>query len=187
MTRFEEVASLVDEKLIYGIGVSWEQVYTMNPKAVELFLDRATKIPNLVIHVINGLVNDTNMELFIEYGLKVLVLGYKEVRRGIGFAEKHETQIAHRKNKMSENILSYCKDLKVCSFDNLAIKQLSIEKKLGKEVWDKFYMGDDGQFTMYVDMVNREYSMSSTSDKRKRIANKAITDIFSDVVGGCFV
>ena len=58
---------------------------------------------------------------------------------------------------------------KVVSFDNLAIKQLDIREVIGEEKWKEFYMGDDGQYTMYVDLVKNECAKSSTSPDRRPI------------------
>ena len=60
----------------------------------------------------------------------------------------------------------------VISFDNLALKQLEVEKLLSDKEWEEFYMGDDGidgemtSATMYVDMVNRVYAKNSCAVER---------------------
>ena len=50
-----------------------------------------------------------------------------------------------------------------------AIKQLKLQRFFSKEEWEKFYMGDDGKFTMYVDLVKKQYAKSSTSTTRYQI------------------
>ena len=55
---------------------------------------------------------------------------------------------------------------RVVSFDNLAIRQLDVQRLMAPHEWDRFYMGDDGGFTMYVDAVNRAFAISSVSDRR---------------------
>lgn len=52
------------------------------------------------------------------------------------------------------------------SFDNLAIQQLQIERLLTKDAWSRLYMGDDFEYTMYIDAVNQVYAPSSTSQDR---------------------
>ena len=37
---------------------------------------------------------------------------------------------------------------------------------MDESTWKQFYMGDDGKFTMYIDTVNCEYAVSSTSTNR---------------------
>ena len=47
---------------------------------------------------------------------------------------------------------------KVLSFDNLALEQLNIKKYVSPEDWKTHYMGDDGSFTMYIDLVKEEFA-----------------------------
>ena len=68
----------------------------------------------------------------------------------------------------------------VVSFDNLAIEQLNVRRLMGEEQWNEFYLGNDGQFTMYVDMVNREFAKSSVSTERWPIMDN-IDDMFNKV------
>ena len=75
---------------------------------------------------------------------------------------------------MEENITKLIKYFSVVSFDNLALKQLKIREKVSKSIWDSNFMGKDGQFTMYIDLVNKKFSKSSTSNKR--------FDILSNIV-----
>ena len=59
----------------------------------------------------------------------------------------------------------------VLSFDNLAIEQLRIKEQwndLCDEDWDEFYAGEDGDFTYYIDMVERQFAKSSTAPFDKR-------------------
>ena len=42
-------------------------------------------------------------------------------------------------------------------------------------------MGDDGDYTMYVDMVRREYAISSTDETRYSIETMDATEIFKNV------
>ena len=48
-----------------------------------------------------------------------------------------------------------------------------------EEEYDRYYMGADGQSTMFVDLVKEEFSTSSTTpeDKRHRLLNN-INDMF---------
>ena len=60
---------------------------------------------------------------------------------------------------------------RVISFDNLAIRQLNVKSLMTEDEWNRFYMGDDGGFTMYVDAVREEYAVCSISDNRHKITN----------------
>ena len=68
------------------------------------------------------------------------------------------------------------------SFDNLALKQLPVREQMSDEDWEKFYMGDDGQFTMYIDAVKREFAKNSTSTERWPITGD-IAEMFGVVKG----
>jgi len=42
-------------------------------------------------------------------------------------------------------------------------------------------MGDDGTFTMYMDLVEKTYAVSSTKQERWAIGERTIQEIFSSV------
>jgi hypothetical protein len=66
------------------------------------------------------------------------------------------------------------------SFDNLALEQLNIKDKVSPNEWERSYMGDDGSFTMYVDLVKEQYAVSSISE-RHDIFSSDIRDLFKAV------
>ena len=70
----------------------------------------------------------------------------------------------------------------VVSFDNLAIKQLNPKRLMSDEQWNQFYLGDDGKFSMYIDLVNQEFAKSSVSIERYPITAD-IRDMFNKVKG----
>lgn len=150
---FSEISSLVKNNLIYGVGVS-----LVNP--TDNFLSLISKIPNAVIHTINGVTTMKSYEKLGNKNLKVLILGYKMFRRGVNY---YSETVRKNMNELSNNITSLMPKFDVLSFDNLAIEQLDMKSHLSSAEWDKFYMGDDGQFTMYVDLVNGVYAKNSTS------------------------
>lgn len=151
--NFNEISSLVKNNLIYGVGVS-----LVNP--TDNFLSLISKIPNAVIHTINGVTTMKSYEKLGDKNLKVLILGYKMFRRGVNY---YSETVRKNMNELSNNIISLMSKFDVLSFDNLAIEQLNMKSHLSSAEWDKFYMGDDGQFTMYVDLVNGVYAKNSTS------------------------
>ena len=175
MQSLDYLKSLVDEKLIYGVGVS---LTDPNDK----FIVAIKEFPNAVIHVINGITSREHMQKLANNGLKILVLGYKEFGRGDEFYADSGAEINILKREMYEAFPDIINDgwFKCVSFDNLAIKQLDPKRLMGDDEWQEFYMGDDGQFTLYVDGVNREYAMSSTSVERWPITND-IKDMFEHV------
>lgn len=162
--NLELVKNMVDQKLVYGLGVS-----LVNP--TDEFINKIKEFPNAVVHVINGVVTSKEMLKLADHELKVLVLGYKTLRRGEEYYKNKVESIAANQQWMYNNLPSLLNKFAVLSFDNLAIEQLEIEKRwreFSDEPWDEFYAGDDGEFTYYIDMVERKFARSSTADFDKR-------------------
>ena len=106
--------------------------------------------------------------LLSDNDLKMLILGYKHLRRGNEwYIEDHEN-IVSKQMWLKENLADIINHFKVVSFDNLAIEQLDVQRLMSKEEWDEFYMGDDGTMTYYIDMVERKFAKSSTASFDKR-------------------
>ncbi len=166
--NFDFIKKLVDERLIYGLGVSLNKV---NKK----FVNKLKEIPNAVVHIINGLVTLSDLGAMRDLGVrKVLILGYKVFRRG-------ETLYRHESEDINirGNVLKKClpkileeKWFDVVSFDNLALKQLDVKSLLSEKEWNQFYMGDDGlegeqtSASMFIDMVERKFAKNSCSKER---------------------
>ena len=180
MDNLQLIKDLADNKLIYGIGVS--MIYPTDE-----LISAVREFPNAVIHVIAGIVSKTELDRISDRGLKVLVLGYKQFRRGEDFYKSSpETQrrIDSNINWLKDNLSEIAPHFNKISFDNLAIKQLNVRSLMDNDAWERFYMGDDGQFTMYVDTVNEEFAVSSTTKKRfKYTDNMSIEDIFKIIRG----
>ena len=157
----ELIKKLVDEKLIYGLGVS-----LVNP--TDEFISLIQQYPNAVIHVINGILKPSDVEMLSDKNLKMLILGYKQLRRGgEWYSEDHENIII-KQMWLKENLGGIIERFKVVSFDNLAIEQLEVQRLMSQEEWDEFYMGDDGSMTYYIDMVEQKFARSSTVDFNRR-------------------
>ena len=163
--HFEEkqdlIKHLVDEKLVYGIGVS-----LVNP--TDSFIPLIKKYPNAVIHVINGIVTQRDIEKLKDNNLKMLILGYKQLRRGSGYFVENYQWVNIHQRWLTENLPHIIDKFNTVSFDNLAIEQLDVQRLLSKEEWDEFYMGDDGTMTYYIDMVEQKFAKSSTAPFEKR-------------------
>lgn len=157
----ELIKKLIDEKLIYGLGVS-----LVNP--TDDFISLIRQYPNAVIHVINGVLKPSDIEILSDKNLKMLILGYKQLRRGNEwYSEDHENIIV-KQMWLKENLVEIINHFNVVSFDNLAIEQLEVQRLMTQKEWDKFYMGDDGSMTYYIDMVEQKFARSSTADFNKR-------------------
>lgn len=169
MDSQDMIKLLVDKQLIYGLGISLTD-------PTDEFIDKVKQFPNAVIHVIAGVVSDEQLHVLYDKGLKLLILGYKEFRRGEAY---HSAFVDSKIMQLRDNLSEVIKHFNVVSFDNLAIKQLDVRQVV--QDWNSFYMGDDGQFTMYVDMVKQEYAKSSTSTVRHSYTDDLIDDMFSVV------
>lgn len=172
----EFIKKLVEEKLIYGLGVS-----LVNP--TENFVKLIKQYPNAVIHVINGVLKPSDVEALKNNDLKMLILGYKHIRRGDEYYESEMIGIKAKQYWLYSNLEFMLKEFKVVSFDNLAIEQLGVKRLLSDEEWDEFYQGDDGSFTYYIDMVERKFAKSSTApfDQRYDLLD-SVDDMFKKIV-----
>ena len=150
---------LINNQLIYGLGVSFTNVD-------DEVWDKILSYPNAVVHLIAGYHSRDVFEYFANKGAKILILGYKNWGRGEDYFKNYSNQIMVRMRELKEILPTLFTRCKVVSFDNLSIKQLDIRTVIGEEKWKEFYMGDDGQYTMYVDMVKQECAKSSTSPDR---------------------
>ena len=160
--HFNYIKELVNDGFIYGLGVSLKE-------PTDEFINMITQIPNAVIHVINGIVSIHDLIKLADNNLKILILGYKALRRGKEYLEDHDECIDKMVSEMNKYLLSEIipnEWFKVVSFDNLAISQLRLKKRLSSEEWEKFYMGDDGDFTFYIDMVEGTFGKNSLASDR---------------------
>lgn len=172
----ELIRKLVDEKLIYGLGVS-----LVNP--TERFISLMNQYPNAVVHVINGVLTESDVKVMENNNLKMLILGYKHLRRGNKYFEHEKERIESNQKWLYENLSDITNKFKVVSFDNLAIEQLNIKRLISDAEWNEFYQGDDGTSTYYIDMVERKFARSSTAsfDKRYDLLD-SVDDMFKKIV-----
>lgn len=178
MKDYDRITKLVQNKLIYGLGVS-----LTNPEEKD-FIERIKTIPNAVIHVINGIHSVETLKKLYDNNLKLLILGYKEFRRGKETYDywMYRDEIDNTKKELYDSLEELTKHFAVVSFDNLALKQLDPKRLLTNDEWDRSYMGEDGTHTMFIDLVKNTYSTSSTTpeDERKDLLDD-IKPMFEDI------
>lgn len=179
MKYYEKLKDWSDRGLIHGLGIS-----LIDP-TIE-FLDKVQTIPNVVIHVINGIWTKAQRVGMMNRGLKVLILGYKELRRGEDYLKGHVDDILLKKRILQEDLKEMINEgwFKVVSFDNLALSQLHVKETLfeGKESeWNEFFMGEDGKYTFYLDLVKGEYAKNSLDQRRFPIGDLTIDEMFQHV------
>lgn len=173
--HFDSIKEWIDKRLIYGLGVSLR-----NPTSN--FIEKIKRIPNAVIHVINGIFSATDYEMLKNNGLKVLILGYKHLRRGTDYYNSHDEDVQNKMSWLYEHLGRIVADFDVTSFDNLAIEQLQVKRFLTEEEWEQFYMGDDGDYTFYIDMVEGTFGKNSLAVERHPIMDN-IDDMFNKIKG----
>ena len=76
--------------------------------------------------------------------------------------------------------MSYCDKFDVITFDNLAIKNMGLKHKVDDKTWEYLYMGDEGQYTFYIDAVDKKFSTSSLSQERWDLMDN-VDDMFQFV------
>ena len=175
----ELIERLVSDKLVYGVGVSLVE-------PTQSFIELVKKYSNVVIHVINGVITEQQLNMLYGHNLKILVLGYKELGRGESLYRNVTNIIDDRKDMLKHSIEYIIKNkmFNVVSFDNRALQQLDIKSILPKEQWDVFYMGDDGidgEYTsasMFIDGVKEQFALNSCSNKRYKLMDN-INDMFA--------
>lgn len=175
MNNLEFLRMLRDEELIWGIGVSVSYI-------TDELIEALHEFPNAVCHIIAGIATEAVINKLANNNLKVLILGYKIFRRGEALYEKDSTNIDFLIQYMYDILPDMINNswFSTVSFDNLAIEQLKPSRLLTKEQYDEFYMGDDGDFTLYVDLVNNEFAVSSTATERFPVTDN-IKDMFDKV------
>ena len=171
--KMDLINKLIKEKLIYGLGIS----YTSYNEEVIKF---AKEYKNSVFHLINGVISYEDIKELFDKDLKILLLGYKNLRRGEAFYAFNYPKIERNIKGIVDNLEEIMSSFKVVSFDNLSIKQLEPKRFVSKKQYDLQYMGDDGQFTMYIDLVKEEFAVSSTRKERFKITDN-INEMFKKI------
>jgi hypothetical protein len=175
--HFEIIKQWVAEGLIYGLGVSLRE-------PTEEFINMIAQFPNAVIHVINGVVSVNDLIRLAGHNLKVLILGYKNLRRGENYYEQNDEIITALQEDLDKYLFTEIIPngwFNVVSFDNLAIKQLNVQDHMPKEQWEEFYMGDDGNYTFYLDLVESNFGKNSLATERFSIMD-SIDDMFQKII-----
>ena len=156
----------VDKGLVYGIGVS---LMRASAELVEMI----NRFPNVVVHTINRIHTPEKLSPLYDNGIKILVLGYKNWGRG--------KEYTPRGSDLGDFIPELRSRFKIVSFDNLAIEQMNPKRFLSESEWETFFMGEDGNYTFYIDAVEQVYAMNSTSPNRFPIGQKTVMEMFDSL------
>ena len=163
----------VSDGLIHGIGVSLTDSSNEEDKKI---LDELGN--NVVVHVIAGIFSEKDVP-FVK-GRKVLVLGYKDLRRGHALLEKQSDEIKANIQWLVTYLPQLKKECKCISFDCLGLEQIDPKTVLGMsdqdfatlfQGSDTDVMDKDGNLTcctMYIDVPNMKVARMSTAALDKR-------------------
>ena len=176
--EIEKIRFLVNNKLIWGLGISL--VDSTNNKLYQYLKE----FPNAVVHTIDGLLTKEDLNNLSDKNIKLLILGYKILGRGIDYYNTHKDFIAENIKYLNDNILTLQNKFNVISFDNLAIEHLNLEEKF-KDNWKKLYMGNEGEFTFYIDAVNKKFAVSSLELNNKFDINDMSVDEMFNYIRNC--
>ena len=152
------IKDLVEKDLIKGIGISLREP---TPE----FIKRVKKYSNAVLHVINGIFSAQDIEATRDQGLKILILGYKNLGRGVDYKEKNDYLIKARQKYLYDVLETLPNHYKCVSFDNLALEQLDVKRILTPEEWDEIFMGEEGTSSMFIDLVTKKFGISSLASE----------------------
>ena len=170
--NYEKIINYQKQELLYGIGISANAFD-------DEFIKMLEGVENSVIHTIAGICTVEEYKKLFDHRVKVLVLGYKNRGRGVDYLKKNNTDIYDNIQELNENLQEIAKNVLVLSFDNLAIEQLQNIHAVVGEDWDTFYMGDDGNYTFYIDLVAGTFAKNSCIDERFPIGDKSMDDMFN--------
>jgi organic radical activating enzyme len=173
-----------------GIGVSLTD--SSNKKDIRWINELGS---NVVIHTIAGVLTPKDYSVLRDR--KVLILGYKDIRRGHDNLAKHSAEIQANIEQLKKDLPMIAKNAKALSFDCLALKQLNPKECLGMtdEEFANIYQGDDYEMfdksgnltvgTMFIDAVKMEVARSSTAPMDKRYKFTGSEDIRELLAKSC--
>ena len=164
--------ALIDQGLIHGLGISIPNEISPG------FFDVVKDFPTAVIHTIAGCTPINVFQELCDRNLNLLILGYKHKGYGIDYSQFKGSYLPGLIDEVADLVRSDLKRrFKAIAFDNLAVKQLRLQETMPLYKFEKLYMGDDGEYTMYIDLVTGTYGKSSTHPMHK-IDGETIVQLF---------
>ena len=176
--NYDRIKDWQEKKMVYGIGVSLQN-------ATDELIEKMNSIPNTVLHTIVGILSEDDIMKLKDHNIKILLLGYKQLQRGVNYLNSHNDEVNKNKQYVYDNLSDITNWFNVVSFDNLAIEQLDVKRIVPENEWEEFYMGDDGGYTFYIHMVKGEFSKNSIAQDRYPIGEKTIDEMFKFIQEHC--
>lgn len=188
------IRKYIADNLVNGIGISLTD--SSNTEDFEII---KTFNSNVVIHVIAGILTEKDFEVLRDK--KVLILGYKILRRGDTYLNSKFAEVNHNIDMLRNVWLKQLKEDYNCkfSFDCLGLEQLTPQHALdvSDEKFKHIFQGEDTDVldeqgnikcsTMFVDCVEMKFGRMSTQplDMRQSFTgNEDIREIFRKSIKG---
>lgn len=153
--NIEKLKDWQDRKLIWGIGVS------LTDSTDKTLIEDMNILKNTVLHVIDGLFTKQDMENLKNNNIKVLILGYKMVGRGIPYYNAHKKEIDANIEYLKKELFPHKKYFNGLAFDNLSIEHLDVQNQVSEESWNLHNMGNEGEYTFFISLPDNTYAISS--------------------------
>jgi hypothetical protein len=166
---------IIKNKLVKGVGIS---LTSNNYRIIKPYFELTD---NIVFHIICGVHTTDVVDTLINHFKtpKILILGYKQFGFGVQYynddVKKMISDWYIKLNKYTG------KDGLTLSFDNLSIEQLNVKRLFSDEGWDKFFMGEDGTHSMYIDAVKQTFAKTSRSSERTNWNTTNVIDYFKSI------
>jgi organic radical activating enzyme len=140
------IDELVLRRFVNGLGISVGDI------------DCALQIPDticgrILFHTIIGITPISVIQKLSQQ-YKVLLLGNKTQQPDVSVIDELRRFLSEHQSKV-----------KGVYFDNLSCKQLDVKSLVDDDTWKSRYMGDDGTFTMFIDLVPARGYSSSVADR----------------------
>ena len=152
LDHFEFVKKLYKQGLVHGIGVSLVE-------PTDDLIQKIRQIPTVIIHTIVGITPISHYNALQNKGVKILVLGYKDLGRGQEYRKYKGEKVSLKQEELKQELRYRLKQWKqsfyTISFDNLALQQLAIKELISEEDWERLYPGEVGSQTFYIDAVRQ--------------------------------
>ena len=130
--------------------------------------------PTVIVSV--GVFNGLDLDNLEGKGFNLLIKGYVSSENNKEYTASHSKDIEYNRDWLIKSIDSeFLPAFKSVSFDNLAISQLGLDdERFTKKDEDhsNFYFAVDGDFSLYIDMVNSEFASSEYSKERYKIEDR---------------
>ena len=153
----------------------------------DLFSSKSINVNHPVVHIIAGIFPASQLDDLFKYSsIPILILGYKQWGRAKNTClpegiEEFERKIKQQIYRMRTEDYDGFYGKKTIGFDNLALEQLNLKSALTDKEWNRFYLGDEGHHSMYVDAVEETFAKTSRSPERASWNDVGLIEFFKSL------